>query len=124
MPVHHRPSAAREIQRGACCAIGPGGTNKSDKGQLDTAAVTFKGNEWFKGGASDTATVDLMSPTSNMGGDHAPAYEKGTRLLVSGEPRWGGPPLEDAIAWPCGGFTSYYERAVAVSGARQLHDRG
>jgi hypothetical protein len=94
-------------------SIGEGATNKVDKGQLDTAAVTFQVNEWFKGGAGETVTVDLMAPTSNIAGNDTPLYEEGTRLLVSGEPRWGGAPLDDAIAWSCGGFTRYYESAVA-----------
>lgn len=98
---------------GTIVSIGEGATNKADKGQLDTAAVTFQVNEWFKGGARETVTVDLMAPTSNIAGDDTPAYDEGTRLLVSGEPRWGGAPLDDAIAWSCGGFTRYYEPAVA-----------
>lgn len=97
---------------GTIVAIGPGGTNKPDKGGLPTASVRFKVNEWFKGGAEDTITVDLMSPAS-IAGDDTPLYEEGTRLLVSGEPRWGGQPLDDAIAWSCGGFTSYYQVQVA-----------
>lgn len=98
---------------GTVVAIRPGTTNKADKGVLDTAAVTFTVNEWFKGGSDDTVNVDLMSPTSNSAGDDTPLYEEGTRLLVSGEPRWGGQPLDDAIAWSCGGFTRYYEPDVA-----------
>ena len=98
---------------GTVVAIARAGTNKSDKGALDTVAVTFVVNEWFKGGTNETVTVDLLAPTSNIAGDETPAYEEGTRLLVSGEPRWGGQPLDDAIAWSCGGFTRYYEAAVA-----------
>ena len=98
---------------GTIVSIGEGGTNKADKGQLGTAAVTFLVNEWFEGGAGDTVTVDLMAPTSDIAGGDTPAYQEGTRLLVSGEPRWGGAPLDDAIAWSCGGFTRYYEPAVA-----------
>ena len=98
---------------GTVTAIAPGGTNESDKGALDTVAVTFSVNEWFKGGTNETVTVDLISPTSDIAGDETPAYEEGTRLLVSGEPRWGGQPLDDAIAWSCGGFTRYYEATVA-----------
>ncbi len=36
----------------------------------------------------------------------------GERLLVSGEPRWGGEPLDDAIAWECG-FTESFSEATA-----------
>lgn len=41
-----------------------------------------------------------------------PSYGLGTRLLVSGEPRWGGGALTDAMAWGCG-FTRYYDKATA-----------
>lgn len=98
---------------GTVVNIGSGGTNKPGKGEMDTAAVTFRVNEWFKGGTDATVTVDLGSVTGSVGPDQPPVYEEGTRLLVSGEPRWGGEPLEDAIAWSCGGFTRYYEAPVA-----------
>jgi hypothetical protein len=98
---------------GTVAAIGPGGTDEEGKGMLDTVAVTFAVNEWFTGGTDETVTVDLMPPSGDVAGDGTPAYEVGTRLLVSGEARWGGPPLQDAIAWSCGGFTRYYEPAVA-----------
>lgn len=97
---------------GTVIAIGPGGTDQPGSGGLDAVAVTFQVNEWFKGGTGDTVTVDLMPPGSSAGAAPA-AYEEGTRLLVSGEPRWGGEPLDDAVAWTCGGFTRYYEAAVA-----------
>lgn len=98
---------------GTVVSVGPGGTNKASKGELDTAAVTFRVNEWFTGGTEDTVTVDMGAPTISVEQDQEPAYEEGTRMLVSGEPRWGGRPLEDPIAWSCGGFTRYYESAVA-----------
>lgn len=99
---------------GTINGIGPGGTNRPDKGRLETAAVTFTVNEWFKGGTARTITVDLMAPPSRLDDSETPAYEAGTRLLVSGEPRWGGAALDDAIAWSCGGFTRYYEPSVAA----------
>lgn len=98
---------------GTVVAIAPGATNRSGNGVLDTVAVSFAVHEWFAGGTAETVTVDLIGPTSKIAGDETPAYEEGTRLLVSGEPRWGGEPLDDAIAWSCGGFTRYYEAAVA-----------
>ncbi len=56
-----------------------------------------------------------MAPTSGGIPEYEPpAYEVGKPLLVSGEPRWGGAPLKDAIAWSCGGFTRYYEPSVAA----------
>ena len=97
---------------GTVLAIGLGATNKPGMGELEIAAVTFRVNEWFKGGTGDTVAVDMGPPTPGDASQE-PAYEEGTRLLVSGEPRWGGQPLDDAIAWSCGGFTRYYEPAVA-----------
>jgi hypothetical protein len=49
----------------------------------------------------------------------APGYRIGTRLLVSGMPRWGGAPLADAIAWGCG-FTRYYSPATAAAWATAM----
>ena len=98
---------------GTIVDIDAGGTNKPDMGSLDTAAVTFDVNEWFKGGPGERVTVDVVSPTSSASTSEPPVYDVGTRLLVSGEPRWGGEPLADAIAWSCGGFTRYYEAGVA-----------
>ncbi len=100
---------------GTITSIGPVATNKYDDGHLDTASVTFTVNEWFIGGTAPTVVVDLMAPTSGGIPEYEPpAYAVGTRLLVSGEPRWGGAPLKDAIAWSCGGFTRYYEPSVAA----------
>jgi hypothetical protein len=98
---------------GTVTSIAEGTTSAASSGGPDTVAVTFAVNEWFQGGMGDTATVDMMSPSSvTSASDTASAYEEGTRLLVAGEPRWGGEPLDDAIAWTCG-FTRYYEASVA-----------
>lgn len=65
--------------------------------------VQFKVHEWFTGGVDPTATIWV--PANLLPGD---------RLLVSGEPRWGGAPLDDAIAWlGCGGFTTPYSEETA-----------
>lgn len=64
-----------------------------------TGGVQFEVHEWFAGGAGETVTVWMQRPV-----------EEGDRLLVAGEPRWGGAPLEDAIAWECG-FTAAYSDA-------------
>lgn len=61
-----------------------------------TGDVRFEVHEWFAGGTDETVTVWMQRPV-----------EEGDRLLVAGEPRWGGAPLDDAIAWECG-FTSGY----------------
>lgn len=96
---------------GTVTSIGPARTNRS-VADLPLVAATFTVNQWFRGGSSATVTVDITAPDPSGVEDPAPAYRIGTRLLVSGEPRWGGAPLTDAIAWTCG-FTRYYDPATA-----------
>lgn len=98
---------------GTVTAIGASVTNRADKGPLQLAGVTFAVNEWYRGGDQVSVTVDLPMPGPD------PAYEVGSRLLVSGEPRWGGESLDQPIAWGmCGGFTRYYDPETA----RVWHD--
>ena len=68
--------------------------------------------EWFAGGRGETVTVDLQ-PAGGLE-DPGPAYGVGSRLLVSGEARWGGVPLAAPIAWGCG-FTRYHDAATATA---------
>jgi len=96
---------------GTVIALGPARTNRPGGGQLPLVAVTFGVHEWFHGGSGESVTID-MSPPLDRGEDGVPSYDVGTRLLVSGQPRWGGAPLDDAIAWGCG-FTRYYDSATA-----------
>jgi len=97
---------------GTVTDIGAGTTDR-DEAVLDLAAVTFTVNEWFAGGSDPTITVDMTSPDAGVRSDgETPTYGVGTRLLVTGEPRWGGPPLDDAIAWGCD-FTRYYDEETA-----------
>jgi hypothetical protein len=85
----------------------------------DYAGVTFRVNEWFKGGSGDTITVDLPRSGQRLSeGEGSPSeYTPGTRLLVSGMARWGGSsPLAYPVAWfGCGGFTLYFGDWVADS---------
>ncbi|MBB5789247.1 hypothetical protein [Jiangella mangrovi] len=82
---------------------------------IGAGSVTFDVHEWFRGGEEPAVTVAmadgaaLADETSEWG----PVYEVGTRLLVSGEPRWGGGPLDDPIVWTCG-FTRYYDGTTAA----------
>lgn len=78
--------------------------------------VTFAVHEWFHGSETSTVTVDVASPAveGQATSVSAGSFEVGSRLLVSGEPRWGGPALEDAVAWGCG-FTRHYDEATADS---------
>lgn len=75
------------------------------------ATATFAVNHWFKGGSNKEVTIEYeQGPLSEL----APAAATDTRLLVTGEPRWGGAPLEDAVAWGCG-----YTQAWTPSAAEQ-----
>lgn len=96
---------------GTVTAIGPARSNRTGVA-LPLAGVTFRVNEWFRGGTGATVTIDMEAP-ANVSSDPLPAYGIGTRLLVSGEPRWGGAPLNAAIAWSCG-FTRYYDPETAA----------
>lgn len=82
--------------------------------------VTFSVHEWFRGGSGTTVTVDLFGPAVNVG--HETSYRAGTRLLVSGEPRYGGGPLRDPIGWGCG-FTRYYDQATATAWGQAFHTK-
>lgn len=68
--------------------------------------VTFKVHRWFRGSAGATVVIAMPRPEGTSGED-SPAYRIGSRLLVSGEPRYGGAPLADPVAWACG-FTRGY----------------
>lgn len=86
-------------------------------GQYPAASgVTFKVNEWFKGGGSgqDRVVVDLAKAARlvDTQGEERLSYGVGTRLLVSGEPRWGGKPLDKPFAFGCG-FTRYFLESEA-----------
>ena len=99
---------------GTITAIGPARSNHPGVG-LDLVAATFTVNHWYKGGSGSTVTVDIDHTAAGKSiEDSLPAYGIGSRLLVSGMPRWGGAALTDAIAWGCG-FTRYYDKATADS---------
>ena len=102
---------------GTVIAIGPARSNRPGV-ELVLSAVTFRVHTWFRGGSGDTVTVDMDTPLgpTTWAEPAVPPYEVGTRLLVSGAPRWGGEPLDAAIAWPCG-FTRPYDRQTAAAWA-------
>lgn len=77
--------------------------------------ATFVVHEWFRGGSGDRVTVDLLD--HRWGLDGPAPWRVGTRLLVSGEPRWGGAPLDRAVAWPCG-FVRYRDDETAADWRR------
>lgn len=73
--------------------------------------VTFEVNRWFRGGSVSEVGVwiEVLNTETSAGIIRA---VPGTRLLVAGEPRWGGDPLEDPVAWPCG-FTQPWTAETA-----------
>lgn len=90
--------------------------------------VTFNVHQWFKGGDQGTVTLDMIGPMINSVQQRRysvqqMSYGVGTRLLVSGEPRFGGPPLQAAIGWPCG-FTRYYDKDTAASWHQAFSQNG
>lgn len=74
--------------------------------------VTFDVGQWFRGGSSPRISVwiDSLNIETSAGDIQA---ESGARLLVAGEPRWGGDPLEDPLAWACG-FTQPWTAEAAA----------
>jgi hypothetical protein len=94
---------------GTVLAIGPGRTNRPGAARWGYVSITFHVNRWFKGGRGPTATVDVLR--SFRGGpmteDGPPPFDIGTRMLVSGDHRWGGRSFDDVFAQGCG-FTGYY----------------
>jgi hypothetical protein len=87
--------------------------SSAEEGDADgSVPVTFTVTEWFAGGDGDRVTVDMPAP-GMVSTDGGIAYEAGARLLVSGEPRFGGEPLDEAVAWGCG-FTRAYDDATAA----------
>ncbi|MBU2670284.1 hypothetical protein KOI35_42960 [Actinoplanes bogorensis] len=102
---------------GTVTAIGPAQTSRDEQPPLDLRSVTFQVHTWFKGGSGATVAVDMSAPGGgDVTSENAPAYRIGTRMLVSGMPRWGGEPLADPIAWGCG-FTRYYSPTLAADWA-------
>jgi hypothetical protein len=73
--------------------------------------VTFQVEEWFRGGDTDRFTVSMFPPGEVTSLENT-TYQLGSRLLVSGEDRWGNDTLTDPIAWYCG-FTRTYSPATA-----------
>jgi hypothetical protein len=74
-------------------------------------AVVFHVNHWYRGGNGDRVTVAMFPPNVHTSVDNA-TYDVGSRLLVSGEPRFGGVQLNDPISWACG-FTRWYSKTDA-----------
>lgn len=96
---------------GTVVGMGPSVSDRGDEGDLNLAGITFEVREWFVGGDADEVTVDLQTVGEGTAEEDLP-FRVGTRLLMSGEPRWGGAPLDSPIAWGCG-FSRYYDEETA-----------
>ncbi|WP_346621078.1 hypothetical protein [Blastococcus montanus] len=117
--VAYSPDAVRDRDfafDGVVLGIGPSVTDRSDTPGPALVGVTFAVQEWFFGGDGATVTVDLPPPATDGASSSVdgPVYGTGSRLLVSGESRWDGAPLEEPIAWMCG-FTRYYDEETAAA---------
>jgi hypothetical protein len=73
--------------------------------------VTFEVHEWFRGDGPAEVGVQMWPPHETTSVETT-TYERGARLLVAGEPRWDGEPLDTPIAWSCG-FTRTHTDEVA-----------
>lgn len=74
---------------------------RAPKDDIVAGQVEFQVHEWF----SPRGPGDLVKVWMQR------SVEPGDRLLVAGEPRWGGEPLDDAIAHECE-FTASYSDAL------------
>lgn len=97
---------------GVVVSVGDSVSDRGDEADLGLPGVTFEVREWFSGDGSTTFTVDLQTSPSDSA-DPGFTYGVGSRLLVSGEARWGGSALESPIAWGCG-FSRYYDVETAT----------
>lgn len=77
--------------------------------------VTFGVRRWFRPFGPDRIAVTMLAPKAGTSVSAAD-YAEGSRLLASGESRWGAAALQDPIAWPCG-FSRTFEPDVAASWA-------
>lgn len=82
-------------------------------GSLSYAHVTFEVHEWFRPSGPDRVTVEMSPPGYHSTLKEAD-YAIGSRLLLSGESRWGGAPLDDPIVWSCGFSRTYTTEAAAA----------
>ncbi len=100
---------------GIVLATGSSVSEEGDESDLELPSATFEVREWYVGGTDDQVTVDMQTVTpSPEVPEPAVAYGIGSRLLISGEPRWGGSSLDAPIAWGCE-FSRYYDEKTATT---------
>lgn len=98
---------------GTVTDIRPPRTNRPGRASFPLVSASFAVHEWFRGGSAATVAVDVPRPDEIAVEGAVSSLRVGSRLLVSGMPRWGGKPLDDPLAWTCGGFTRDYDAATA-----------
>lgn len=112
--VVYSPEALAETRfaiDGTVVAIGP--ERPLEEGlPMSVVDVTFQVHEWFRGGAGETATVQMYPPTVYTAEGLQSVYEVGSRLLVAG----GASPDAELVAWSCG-FTRYSDPGTAAEWA-------
>ena len=81
----------------------------ADSQMGNVPAATFDVNHWFRGGDTPQVTVQFDMGTIS---EFVQDVTTGARLLVAGEPRWGGQALNDPVAWGCG-FTQPWSSTSA-----------
>jgi hypothetical protein len=91
-------------------------TSSGDDPYID---VTLDVHEWFVGDGPDIVNVEMFPPGIRTSVGTAD-YGVGSRLLISGEPRWGGSPLESPVAWMCG-FSRTYDTDTAATWREAFH---
>lgn len=101
---------------GVVVSVGPPVSDTGEYADMGLPGVTFDVREWFVGGSGDTVTVDLqVDPGDLADAAHRDySYGIGSRLLISGESRSAGAPLQSPIAWICG-FSRYYDASTAAA---------
>ncbi|MEU4289483.1 hypothetical protein AB0E63_14770 [Kribbella sp. NPDC026596] len=97
---------------------------KDPGGAIPSYLLTLRVGEWFKpADGPSTVTVRTITPPHGAGYQMSvpfPDYTDGSRLLVAGEPQWGGTnPLKDAYAFGCG-FSRGYNAADAATWRKLL----
>lgn len=104
----YTPEALRERSfafAGTVTEVGSETDPSAPLGEGPIQRATFAVDDWFAGGSGDTIVVWMQRSVA-----------VGDRLLVTGEPRWGGEPLDDAIAWECD-FTVEWSDAAGAEWA-------
>jgi hypothetical protein len=98
---------------GTVTAIGTEPVGERDPESDPYVEVTFDVLEWFAPEGPDTVIVEMLPPDLRTS-EGSVEYAVGSRLLITGEPRWGGATFDSPVAWYCG-FSRTYDEATATA---------